>query len=116
MFKHTTKQKGINELKALALENGNGIYIIYADHLNSDAVIVFTVENGTIKDETELDPYGGAIDNKFKTNYLPKHPLLQVYGFTVAWFTFPLVWDKDETFIKKYVYEPVTLLITAIED
>lgn len=117
MFQYKTKGKGIEALKALALETGNGIYIIYADHLSCDAITVFTVEDGSIIDETELIPgYGhGCLAYQFQENYLPKHSLLPVYGFTAAWFTFPMEWRNNQTFIKEYVYEPATLIVTPVE-
>lgn len=116
-MKQTNKYEGIEELKALALENGDGVYLIYADHLSCDAVIAFTVKENTIEDEIELTPgYGaGCLSYQFKEKYLTRHTEAQVFGFTASWFTFPSVWRNDETFLKKYVYESVTLIATLIE-
>ena len=115
-MKQTSKHNGIEELKKLALENGDGVYLIYADHLSCDAVIAFTVRDNTITDEQEFDPYGGSIKWHLENEYLNVRISLQVYGFTAAWFTFPSKWHNDQEWLKKYAYAGITYIPVTILD
>lgn len=111
-----SKHKGIDKLIDIALNNGDGIYILYADHLNCDAVTVLTIRGREISSKVEMMPgyLSRDISIQFK-EYYEDNKDLPVYAFTAGYYTFPSMW-KNTNFVKKYIYSEATEIEIQITD
>lgn len=111
-----SKHEGIEKLIDIALNNGDGIYILYADYLNCDAVTVFTIRSGKISSKVEMMPglRLGTLSIQFK-EYYEDNKDLPVYAFTAGYYTFPRMW-KNTNFVKKCVYSEATEIEIQITD
>lgn len=123
----------IEQFKKDAKKNGNGIYVIYSDHLSCDAWVMFAVVNGDILQEShptcwqtrnyygDGSPLGGYYD---LLKLCESFPDLTIYISNIAYYTFPSKWmhhswlDKEESIYKRdgFKYQVFDIEASAEED
>lgn len=95
----------IEQFEKLAKENGNGIYVIYKDHLSCDAWVMFAVKNNNIEDKKspccwatrnyygDGKPCGASVDLK---NLIEKYSDLTLYISNLSYQTFRGKWFYED--------------------
>ena len=101
----------VNDVESQLIENGDGIYFVYSDHLSCDAAYLYVIRNGKIIHQEHpsffmtYDYYGepyGIIPSLNKL--ISKYHELNLYVAGKGWYTFPQEWRECDwsTTLKKY--------------
>lgn len=109
----TSLSDSLNDIKKQLIENGDGIYFVYSDHLSCDAAFLYVIRNGKIIHQEHpscfmtRNYYGddepcGIIPslNKLIREYYE----LNLYVANKGWYTFPQKWRECDwtTTLEKY--------------
>ena len=103
----------LNDVENILIENGDGIYFVYSDHISCDAAFLYVIRNGEIIHQEHPsyfmthDYYGdgkpcGIIPSLNKL--ICKYYELNLYVADKGWYTFPQEWRECDwsTTLKKY--------------
>ena len=103
----------LNDVESQLIENGDGIYFVYSDHISCDAAYLYVIRNGKIIHQEHPscfmthDYYGdgkpcGIIPSLNKL--ISKYYELNLYVADKGWYTFPNEWKECDwtTTLKKY--------------
>lgn len=118
----------LETLKERFISNGDGIYIVYYDHVSSDAYYVFVINDGKCIEQTRINYY---IDYDFRTRGTSGHYNicgglvhkirslneldLQVFYANIGYHSFMCQWETEDV-SRKRIKEMVKDFQTGVID